>query len=100
MVGCAPEAEGTIPALQGRRCRGDCRMEVPRQHPIHRARFFYGSVLGKRAAETQASQQTQDGEQTASSTTSSSHSSFLLGSFVRAEAGEPDRDETPGWIGR
>jgi hypothetical protein len=52
--------------------------------------------LGKRASDqTQTGQQTQYDEQSGGGTTSSSHSlSFLLGSFVLNEAGEPGRDET------
>jgi len=71
-------------------------MQVRRHDRIPRARLLHRRVLGKRASDqTQAGQQTQYDEQSGGGTTSSSHIlSFLLGSFVLNEAGEPGRDET------
>ena len=71
-------------------------MQVRRHDRIPRTRLLYWRVLGKPASDqTQAGQQTQYDEQSGGGTTSSSHSlSFLLGSFVLNEAGEPGRDET------
>jgi hypothetical protein len=71
-------------------------MQVRRHDRIPRTRLLHGHVLGKRASDqTQAGQQTQYDEQSGAGTTSSSHSlSFLLGSFVLNEAGEPGRDLT------
>ena len=71
-------------------------MQVRRHDGIPRTRLLHWRVLGKRGSdETQAGQQTQYDDQSGGGTTSSSHSlSFLLGSFVLNEVGEPGRDET------
>jgi len=70
-------------------------MQVRRHDRIPRTGLLHWRVLGKRGSDqTQAGQQTQCG-QSEGGITSSSHSlSFLLGSFVLNEAGEPGRDET------